>query len=975
MSARWQRVKSLFEQALNLPREARETLLRDSNETPSVISEVRSLIGFDERAGEFLDPPAPDATEELLAAGTVVGGHFRIVCPLGSGGMGVVYRAEDTVLSRPVALKFLTGGSEGTSAAARWMREARAAAALSHPNICVVHETGEYDGQPYLVMELLEGQTLRARIASGPLETGELLTWAVDIASALEAAHGAGIIHRDIKPGNIFLTARGQAKILDFGLAKIAGAEPSAETFRTAPGTLIGTVPYMSPEQACGEVLDARTDIFSFGAVLYEMATGRVAFAGKTTAAIHRAVLGGTPPAPSTVNPGLPPELNAIIARAMEKDRDSRYPFVADLRADLERLKASAPHPRKRQVRAWQAAAAAAILLPAAGVGWYWQHRAAAPVDRHEVVLADFENSTGNAEFDRALHTALSIDLNQSPFLLIASTSKVNDELKLMERPAGQKLTAALAREVCQRMNDQVVLSGAIASVGSQYLITLGATDCASGEPLFESKTVAKNRDGVLKALDGVAAEMRGNLGEPLKSLKKFNHPLLPKETGSLDALKAYSQAHEMASGGNYQGSVPIFQRAIELDPDFAIAYADLGIVYSNLGEKDLAAANCKKAYELRDQSTEPDRLFITAVYHEQVTGNLHESVRNYQTWTETYPRDTPPWENLASLQVQIGRADLALAPAARATALSPQDAVTYVIQARAQMHAGQTDQALATCRRAVALGLDGAEIHGVLAELAFARRDRAGVEQQFAWAKGKSAESYMLVREMMADFALGRRRAALESNRQLVQEYKDQGMPERANRMRGGMPRILAELGYTAEARALLAELPAIAGSTDIPVAMAETGDVTKAEEILRRELAAHPEDTLWQELRGPEIRAAIALRRNRPEEAIEALKPGLPYDQEGHELPSLRGLAYLAADKPELAAAEFRKILDHPTVDPMSHNIPLAHLGLARAYALEGNRPASRDEYRQTLDLWKDSDPDLPARQAAQAELNRLH
>ena len=977
---RWQRVKDLFERALDQPPDARSVFLKHTGETPSVLNEVEKLLDVDAQGGSFLqDAGIPESSVGPVSPDDLVSGQFRIVSVLGRGGMGVVYRAEDLTLSRPVALKFVPGHVAGSShGIERLKREARAAAALNHPNICVVYETGEHQGQPFIVMELLEGVTLKNRIAGGPLDIGELLDWALQIVSGMEAAHQAGIVHRDIKPGNIFITAKGQAKILDFGLAKvvrpaaraIGASEGSGEADLTGPGMAIGTVSYMSPEQALGEELDTRTDLFSFGAVLYEMATGRQAFARSTSGIAYEAIL----------TPTLPGALGLIIAKALEKDRDLRYQHAADLRADLQRMRDEArqlPVPRKARVgrRIWISAFAIAAALALSGVvaRWVWLRRVVSG-DHHEIVFAGFESSESDPEFANALNTAMGIDLGQSPFLVVAPHSKIVAGLKLMERPPQEKLTPAVAREVCQRINDQAVLSGIIARLGQKYLITLTASDCATGADLAQSKAVAKDRDGVLIAVDSVAEDMRRHLGEPLKSLQRFNKPLLPKQTGSLDALKAYSRAHDLGVNAEYEKSIPFFRRAIELDPRFAVAYADLGAVYSNLGESDLAAANCKQAYELREFSDEPDRLFIIAKYHEQVTGNLLESIRNDQAWTETYPAHAEPWENLAGLEILIGRPDLALAPAAQARLLAPRDPVSWANLAVAQMHCGQIDNALATCRQAVAQGLDSTHIHELLAELAFARRDFAALNGEIAWAKGKSAEPDITLYEALMLFGQGKRRAALETLGASIEEYEKQGMPERANRMQGLIPRTEAELGFIDDARNLLHRLPPIEGSTDVPVAMAEVGEESQAEEILRRNLPKYPEDTVWQYMRGPQIQAAIALSQLKADKAIEALRPGIPYDLRNYDLPAMRGRAYLAARQPELAIAEFHKIVDNPGVAPHSYDLPLAHLGLARALALQGNPAAAKDEYEKFFALWKDADADIPVLRAARLESARI-
>ncbi len=626
------------------------------------------------------------------------------------------------------------------------------------------------------------------------------------------------------------------------------------------------------------------------------------------------------------------------------------------------------PSQRRTPRYALAAGIAGALLLLAIG-GWLWHNRAV-PGDHREILLADFENTTGDPGFDKALNIALSIDLKQSPWLLVAPDVKARNTLTLMQRKADEKLTPALAREVCQRVGDQAVLSGLIARFGQKYLVTLTASDCIGGQDLVQAKALADSRDDVPRAVDSVAAQMRKRLGEPLKSIERFNKPLLAKATGSLDALKAYSTAHELGAQGKFQESVPLFQRAIELDPRFAIAYGDLGTVYRNLGEPGLSTAASRRAYDLRDTANERDRLYITAAYHTQVTGDLHATIRDDETWTEMYPRDVPPWTNLADLRMGIGQPELAIGLAKRALAIDPKSAVAWIELARSQLYAGHVDDSTATCHQAIAQKLDGAEIHGLLVFAGFARRDQAMIDAQSAWAKGTPAEPFITLEQMLVVIAQGRPGYGAELLDRVVDDYKHRGLQERAVRMRGGFPRLVAELGMTDAARKLLDELPPLDGSTDIPVAMAEVGEDAKAEAILREDLRQHPEDTLWQYWKGPQIAAAIALSRDRPLEAVEALRGSLPYDLRDNEVPAMRGRAYLAANQFSLAEAEFRKVIDHPTTGIVSANIALAHLGIARARALEGNPAGSRDEYEKFFTLWKDAEPDVPVLRQAKSE-----
>jgi DNA-binding winged helix-turn-helix (wHTH) protein/tetratricopeptide (TPR) repeat protein len=647
--------------------------------------------------------------------------------------------------------------------------------------------------------------------------------------------------------------------------------------------------------------------------------------------------------------------------------RETSTPFGSEELALLP-----SPQTLHKRRLAYAAGALAAMAL-AIWLGWRWMDRTV-PGDHHEVVVADFENTTGDPDFDKALNVALAVELKQSPYLLLASTAKRQETLKLMERSPQEAFTPALAREVCQRIGDQAVLNPAIARVGKKYLLTLTAVDCDSGEDLILSKSVADDQDSILQSLDSIASSMRRRLGEPLSTLRNTSRPLLPKNTNSLDALKAYTLAHDLAVQGKFEQSVPLFQKALELDPGFAMAYSDLGTIYSNLGEHGLAVKNLSKAYELRESAVQQDNLAIVAIYHSFVTGDIHESIRNYETWAELYPHASAPRANIASEQAQIGRDDLVIEPARQALELAPMDTSGYLILARARMHLGQFDEAKATCQRAIALKVDDAFIHGLMFEIAFAQHNQEDANAQMIWAKGTSAEPYLLLKHALAEYSQGKAHDADADMATLVDGYTKQGLTERANRLLGGMPRLELQLGRLDEARKRLAALPPLEGSTDIPVALALTGEVGPADVILQHEMQLHPTDTLWQDVSGPQIRAAVAIAQNKPDVAIQSLQKSLPYDLRNYDIPTLRGQAYLLAKQPDLAESEFHKIIDHPGVEPLSSNLAVAHLGLARAYALQGRRPESQKEYETFFSLWKQADADSPLLHQARAEFNHL-
>lgn len=953
--------------------------------------------------------------------------HFRIVEKLGAGGMGVVYKAEDTRLERPVALKFLPDNmAQDAQASERFRREALAASALNHPGICTIYEVSEKErAQAFIAMEFVEGETLRQRIQGQPLQLEQILDLGIQIADALDAAHSRGIIHRDIKPSNVFVTQRGQAKVLDFGLAKLVPVEvgsgseagsgsSSASGLRGSQdlsivGIISGTPAYMSPEQVRGDDLDARADIFALGLLLYEMATGKQAFGGRTPGAVIEAILTRAPAGVRTINPGIPMQLEQVIGKCLEKDRERRYATAASLRADLQQLKrvsesgqmaallapaaSAAPVFAAKERLNWKAmaaGAAAAFVLLAGGIWLYGARRAHALSQTDTIVLAGFTNKTGDAIFDDTLRQGLAAQLQQSPFLSLVSEQRIQQTLRLMGQSPEAKLTPQIAGDLCQRVGSKAYLMGSVSNIGNQYVIGISAVNCQTGDSLAEEQVTTSGKENVLKALSGASTKLRGRLGESLKSIQTLDTPVEQATTPSLEALQAYSLGRKMLLGkADYTAAVPLLERSIQLDPKFAMAYATLGTAHYNVGEKVLAADNTRKAYELRAHVSEWEKFYIESHYHQFVSGDLEKARQSYELWAQIYPREAVPPLNVGVIYQTLGMHEKSLAEFREALRLAPSESLNWASVVLGYLHLNRLHEARTTAYEALNKNLDSGDLRLALYQIAFLRNDLPGMAQQDAWAKGKPGkENAMQFQESNTAAYFGRIGSAREISRRAARSASEGGDREVEARCEAAAAIWEALYGNVAEARRQSNAALAASKGRDIhylaALALAMTGDSARARTVTEDLEKLYAEDTIVRFSYVPTLKAQLTLNSGNAVKAVEILSAAAPYELGISGSTSfvanlypvyVRGQALLTSGQGIQAAAEFQKIVDWSGVVVNEPIGALAYLGLARANVAAGRAGEARAAYEKFLDLWKSADTEIPVLKQARAEYQKVH
>jgi serine/threonine protein kinase/predicted Zn-dependent protease len=993
--ARWRQVEELYHAALGLPPEQRAPFLENASGGDSGLRrEVESLLAQHDSKDSVFDlgpndePASP--TEALLESGAVLG-PYKITSLLGVGGMGQVYRAHDSRLQRSVAIKVLFPGQD----ARRFQREARAVAALSHPNVVPIFDVGHAGGIDYLVEELVEGESLRELLRRGPLGVARCRHLAAQIAEGLAAAHRAGIIHRDLKPGNIMVSREDCARILDFGLATSYRAGSDEAISVSQHGGFAGTAAYMSPEQVLGGRIDSRSDIFSYGALLYEMITGRQAFARDTLPATLTAVLEANPPPAGEIVAGLPDKLSQIIQKCLKKDREGRFQAIDDVRLALDDLEKDADgpptpappaapkhEPEHSRARIWLPAAAALMLIALTAV-WFYSRTAHAPTEPNTVVLAEFDNRTGDPAFDYALKQALKIDLQQSSFLKILSDQQIADTLRQMGRRPDEGLTQPVAREVCLRTGGKAVLGGSVARLGAEYVLNLDALNCQTGEPLGQEQVRAGAKEEVLRELDKAASSLRGKLGESLSSIRRSDRPLNDFiSTKSLEAFQAYVNGQKMVQQKGRPYGIPFFRRAADLDSNFAFAYLQLGFLYGYLGELRLSSENVSKAYGLREAVSEAERFPITAQYYLTVTDQPERAVSTCQVWIQTYPRDGSADDRVTDAYMELGQHEHALAESVRAYEKRGDLAITLSHFARGYLFLNRLEDARAIYQKNFARNPNQLFWRQGMYLLGFFDGNTRLMEEQVGWAmQTPGVEDELLAMHANTNAYFGHVEKSRELTHQAVEFSQRHEFRERAALLIAREALWEAWFGNSEAAARQVQTALGLAPGRDVralaALALAGTGGRSQASKLADELDAEFPASALIHSYWLPAIRAEIELHGRNYSRAIELLRPTASYELADTPVPLapvyVRGEAYLEAGQGEAASAEFQKILDHRGLVGNSPVGALARLGMARSYSASGETDKARSNYQGFFELWKQADADIPILRQARDEFHK--
>jgi serine/threonine protein kinase/tetratricopeptide (TPR) repeat protein len=934
--------------------------------------------------------------------------HYEILERIGRDGPAEFYRARDLRLEREVALKLLRAEEVARpEAVERFRQEARIASLVTHPHICAVHDSGEAEGRSFLVLELLEGRALDEIVrAGGALPLDRVLDIGLQIADGLAAAHRRGVVHGNLKPSNVFITNDGHAKVLELGAAAAAVAA-IADARRTLSGTSTATEPaavapanaadffhpYLSPEQAAGEPADARSDLFALGTLLYEMTTGVPAFRGDTLSAIATDISSRTPDPPTRLRSDLPPALDAIILRALEKSPEQRYQRASDVMDDLRRARraldqsGTAATPSSRSGRRPAIAVAALAIVALAGTaGWWWRSTRTPPVvERSSILLSEIANGTADADFDGTLRQAISVYLSQSPYLDLVSDERIRSTLQLMGRKPDERLTHELATELCQRLGLQAMVEGSVAAVGHSTVVALAATDCQTDATIAKENVEVQRKEDVLKALGGLTASIRRSLGESGASLARNNTPIEEATTPSFEALKAYTQATTRRAAGQELAAVELLERAIAIDPQFALAHTTLSSIYGGFGETGRAEEYARLAYEHRDRVSERERLFITYQYHDRVSGDQLKAREALEVWKRTYPRDYRPSNALALLLIRLGDYTTAITEAEDAIRRNPVHAFPRSNLAHAMRGAGRYADARTTVEKALSEKLETVPMRRLLYQLAELQGDTYLAQQQIEWAanhsrnfdisgaRGQTAIFYGRVKEARSLFAATMAAATERGFPQVASGYAAQA----------AFAEVLYGYSHSAntgstqdavqQARTVVRTATAFEPQLRAAAALALAGEAEEADALVRRLKGVRPQDTLLQNAYLPLVEAASLLARDRPGDAIERLRRAAPYENGivAALLPVyMRGEAHLRDGAAEDAIRQFESLLANRGADPFSPVVVLSHLGLARAHAQLGAVAKSRAAYETLFTIWAGADAELPVLRAARAE-----